>query len=758
MATSSERRTSRKENSVVKTDAQEAMTPDPKLFELEALGSSPQHDAVNAAVRHGDSEEPANTLRAWILGSICVTASAGVNMFLSMRSPAILIPTVAILLIVHPAGCLWARIMPTRRFKTFGVVWALKPGPWNIKEHTVVTLMANVTYGYAYSTDALLALKSKSLYNIDLGWGFAIIFTISSQMIGIGLAGLFRRFLVWPAALVWPTNFSTTTLLYALHDTTRPDPDSTNGWRLSQYRYFLYVTLGMFAYYWIPATLFQGLSVFSFVTWIRPDSTVVNQLFGGLTGLSLIPITFDWTYVTAYLSDPLLSPTVSHVNTLIGLIAFVVIPTIGISYTGAWYSAYLPINTSTTFDNTQSPYDIREILTPDFTFDADKYKAYSPMFLAPTFALNYGLSFAALSASIVHTGIHRGKQLWYQFRTASQQVADVHYELIRKYKEAPDWWYLIVFAAAMALALATVEGFPVQLPWWGLFVACLVALVFIVPCCTILGITNIQLSLNVIGPFIGGYIFHGQPIGVMIFKVYSTIVVGQAQTFSGDLKLAQYMKVPPRITFSAQIAASIWACVVQVAVMNWALANIEGVCSESQPNHFTCPNGRTFFSNSITWGVIGPHRMFSKGSIYVALQYFWVLGALLPIVFWVVCRATKSKLLSDLHAPVMIGAMGWLPPATPLSFASWAIVGLIFNYGIRKRYHGWWSTYNYLTAAGLDTGLIFCTIVVFLAITLPNATVPQWWGNVGVFDTKDYLGTALRKTVVGGQKFGPTSW
>lgn len=150
--------------------------------------------------------------------------------------------------------------------------------------------------------------------------------------------------------------------------------------------------------------------------------------------------------------------------------------------------------------------------------------------------------------------------------------------------------------------------------------------------------------------------------------------------------------------------------------------------------------------------------MFSKGSIYVALQYFWVLGALLPIVFWVVWRATKCKLLSDLHAPVMIGAMGWLPPATPLSFASWAIVGLIFNYGIRKRYHGWWSTYNYLTAAGLDTGLIFCTIVVFLAITLPNATVPQWWGNVVVFNTKDALGTALRKTVVGGQKFGPTSW
>jgi hypothetical protein len=29
----------------------------------------------------------------------------------------------------------------------------------------------------------------------------------------------------------------------------------------------------------------------------------------------------------------------------------------------------------------------------------------------------------------------------------------------------------------------------------------------------------------------------------MIFKVYSTIVLGQAQTYSQDLKLAHYMKV-----------------------------------------------------------------------------------------------------------------------------------------------------------------------------------------------------------------------
>ncbi|GAB1739852.1 hypothetical protein NU219Hw_g4786t1 [Hortaea werneckii] len=267
-----------------------------------------------------------------------------------------------------------------------------------------------------------------------------------------------------------------------------------------------------------------------------------------------------------------------------------------------------------------------------------------------------------------------------------------------------------------------------------------------------------MLSLNVISPHLAGFMIPGKPIGVMIFKVYSTIVLGQAQTYSQDLKLAHYMKVPPRITFWAQVVMTLWASIVQVAVMNWTLGSIDGVCSAEQPSHFTCPNGRTFFSSSITWGVIGPQRMFGPGSIYASFNYFWLLGALLPVAFFVLNRVFPHRRLRFLHAPVMLGAMAWLPPATPLSFTSWAFVGLLFNYWIRKRWNGWWSTYNYITAAALDSGLIIATLVIFFAITLPEVTVPQWWGNVQVFETMDSLGTAIRRTVTDGETFGPKQW
>lgn len=407
------------------------------------------YDVVRAAVRNDDGEEIANTLRAWILGFIFVTVAAGINMFLSMRSPAITIPTVVILLLVYPVGCFWARVMPSRKFTTFGVTWSLNTGPFTIKEHTVIVLMANVTYGYAYSTDALLALQAKPLYNYDMGWGFALLFTLSSQLIGIGVAGVFRRFNVWPAAIIWPANFSMTSVLYALHDQSKTDPSKANGWQISRYRYFLYVALGAFCWYWFPGVIFQGLAVFDFVCWTRPNNAAINQLFGGFYGLSLLPITFDWTYVSAYLQSPLLAPAFAHVNTLIGLGIFVIVTTIGISFTGALFTQYLPINTSTLFDNTQSEYDVFKILGPGWTMDVEKYKKYSPVFLAPTFALNYGLSFAALMASLVHTALYHGSEIWYRFRTARRQEPDIHMKLMAKYREAPDWWYLVLFVISV---------------------------------------------------------------------------------------------------------------------------------------------------------------------------------------------------------------------------------------------------------------------------------------------------------------------
>lgn len=145
-------------------------------IEAELEENSP-YPEVRAAVRADDDMDmPASTVRAWFLGMIFVTIGSGCNMLFSLRNPAIQITSVVAQLVSYPFGLALARFLPTKVFNTFGYKWTLNPGPFNIKEHALITIMANVSFaqGAAYSTYSLESLIA--FYKIDYGWGFALLF------------------------------------------------------------------------------------------------------------------------------------------------------------------------------------------------------------------------------------------------------------------------------------------------------------------------------------------------------------------------------------------------------------------------------------------------------------------------------------------------------------------------------------------------------------------------------------------------------
>ncbi len=109
----------------------------------EHLMDDSPYPEVRAAVRNYDEDMPANTVRAWVIGIIFATIGSALNMLFSMRSPSITITTYVAQLLSHPVGLFWARVMPDRQYKIFGLKFNLNPGPWNLKEHTLVVIMAN---------------------------------------------------------------------------------------------------------------------------------------------------------------------------------------------------------------------------------------------------------------------------------------------------------------------------------------------------------------------------------------------------------------------------------------------------------------------------------------------------------------------------------------------------------------------------------------------------------------------------------------
>lgn len=689
---------------------------------------------------------PANTIRAWTIGLLLTTICAGLNSLFSLRAPSITITSIVIQLIAYPIGQGWDLIMPDRVWKVGRLSFNLKPGPFNMKEHTIIVVMGNANFGggFGYFLDTFTALKG--FYHRDVSFGWAVLVALTTQCIGFGIAGMVRTLLVDPASAMWPSQLVNCALMYTLHDRKPTDPAKTNGWSISRYRLFLYIFIGSFIWYWFPGYIAPFLSIFAWVTWIKPDNVIINQLFGGSTGLSLIPITFDWTYISGYIYSPLISPWHATANILISTVLWFQIVSAAIHYSGTWYSKYLPMSDFASYDNTASPYNVSSILTPDFKLDVAAYEAYSPLYLSTTFSLCYGLSFATLSSLLVHVGLFYGKDIWNRLFDPAGRVLDIHTKLMNHYPKVPMWWYMSFFVAMLAMTFGAALGFDTGLTWWAVILAFIIAGVFTVPIGIIQAMTNVQIGLNVLTEFLIGYMLPGRPLAMMLFKTYGYITMSQALYFAQDMKLGHYLKVPPRTMFAAQAVATLWGCVVQVAVFFWAFANIEGICKHGQSFNFTCPSGKVFFNASVIWGLIGPKRIFSPGALYSGLNWFWFVGAALPVAIYVGARMFPKSKIRYLNAPVIFGGTGNIPPATPLNYLAWCAVGFVFNKYIKDRYRGWWMRFNYVTSAGLDTGLAISTIFIFLTLSLTLVNFPTWWGGYtgGSQNTLDITDSAIQ--------------
>ncbi|KAF1344780.1 OPT oligopeptide transporter protein-domain-containing protein [Delphinella strobiligena] len=697
---------------------------------------------------------PVNTLRMWILGIIWTMIGSGVNQFFSLRYPAVHIVSLVAELLTYPMGVVLAHTLPvyTTNLGRLGK-WNINPDRhFNIKEHAVITIMSNVSIGFAGGADASgIVQAAVKFYGFEIKPGLSVLMFLCCQLLGFGIAGLCAPWLVEPASIIWPGVLGNCALLSTLHSKANA---VANGWRISRLRFFLIVLIGAFAWYWLPGLMFVALSYFTWICWIVPNNKVVNQLFGFQTGLGLSPITFDWSQI-AYNTNPLLSPSWAALNVFAGFAFFFWIVTPAIYYTNTWYTAYLPLMTADVYDNTGADYNTTRVLSAEGTLDAAAYLQYSPPFLSATFSFVYGLSFASITAVVVHVYLWHGTEIMDALR--GRQKLDIHGRLMLAYKKTPWWWYATLIVVFMALSIIMVEIFDTKLPVYGVFLALVIPAIYMIPCGIVQGITNVDANqLNVLSEFIGGYMFSGRPLANMIFKILSTDVVSQGVFFAQDMKLGHYLKIAPRTIFFAQGFAAILGALTQVGVTLWMLGNIDDVCSETQSASFTCPNGRTTFSSSVIWGLIGPARLYSVGKIYSGLLHFFWIGALMPVITWALWKKTGKDFYRKINWPLIFVGTYNVPPATGINYSSWALVNWIFNGWLKNKFFAWWTKYNYVLAAALDTGTAISGILIFFCVSYPGYSFPDWWGNTIYLNTADGEGVAYYDMPASGVFFNGT--
>lgn len=224
---------------------------------------------VRASVSNMDDPEmPTTTFRMWFLGLTLVLVGACLNIFFTFRYPAPYIMPSVVLLIAHPLGKTLAYILPTRKWVLPQILgggkFTLNPGPFNVKEHVLIYMMANVAISPAYMIQPIVV--AELYYGLHFGLGFEVLLVLATTLTGFGLAGICRRFLVWPTNMLWPQNLVSCTLLNTLHEEDKPEMGS------SRYRFLLYAMAGIFLWTFFPGLLFTGLSFFSWVCWIAPSA------------------------------------------------------------------------------------------------------------------------------------------------------------------------------------------------------------------------------------------------------------------------------------------------------------------------------------------------------------------------------------------------------------------------------------------------------------------------------------------------------
>ncbi|PSK37590.1 OPT family small oligopeptide transporter [Candidozyma pseudohaemuli] len=697
---------------------------------------SPYPEVRSVTDPYDDASTPCETWRVYFLGMIWVAIGSVINEYFYNRMPSISLRSLVVQLFLYPCGKFLEAVVPKKTIKIWKWSIELNPGPWSHKEQLLATLCYSVSGAAVYASSFITLQKLDIFYGEKfVDFGYQILLVLASNFMGFGFAGIFRKFVIYPVHSIWPTILPTLALNKALIQPEKKE--KIHGWTISRYSFFFAVFAFSFLWFWVPDYLFTALSSFNWITWIAPNNLNLATITGMSSGLGLNPIsTFDWNIMG--MNSPLAIPFFAQLNNFCGMIiGFFVI--VGLWWTNYKWTAYLPINSNQIFTNQGEIYQVQAVLLDKGTLDQEKYEKVGPPFYSAANLVVYGAFFAVYPLNVVYVLLTDYKRLWFAIKSMIKSMNfkkktsaydgfnDPFSRSMTKYKEVPEWCFLIILLISVVFAIVCVKAYPLNTPVWTIFFALGMNFVFLLPFCVVYSTTGTAVSINVLLELIIGYALPGNGTALNFVKTLGTNIDAQAENYITNQKQAHYLRIPPRALFRVQMISSIIYSFVSVGVLNLAIDTIEDYCTSGQPQRFSCPNTTTFYSASVLWGVIGPKKVF--GHLYPVLQWCFLIGFLLAFPCWALRKWGRKTVIGKYVHPVVV-VFGFLQyaPYNLSYYIPGMILSFIFMYLIRKRKTAWWEKYNYILSGGMDAGVAFSSIIIFFAVQYHAKNI-EWWGN-----------------------------
>ncbi|KAJ3306357.1 hypothetical protein HDV03_005324 [Kappamyces sp. JEL0829] len=737
-----------------------------------------------------DLNTPAFTIRAVFLGVLWAIVLATANTIGSFRANPFILPSNLASILSYPMGIFLAAVLPD-----FGI--GLNPGPFSVKEHVLVYIIAGSAGGQPYG---LLNVVGQRLFFGDNNVTVfnSLLWVLATQMTGYGIAGLCRRFLVKPTAMLWPGALGTVAFFNAFHNP--KDLDDPNGkyfHSMSRYTAFWFAFGFMFVYQWIPSYFAPALGAVSLLCLFPNISHTVAFLGSVSGGPGILGLSFDWTYVNY--TGAVYSPWYTTVNYLVGSVFFCWILGPIWYYTNPFNGPVLrskmnwggaPIsdwtNTTQNFDpipkyNANKLYDstgTRLIVKQGTKYpyllnmennlnDAVWDKIGQKVYLSAAFSISYYASFISLGAVISHVALWYGKDVYRQFREALAQTeselysVDPHYKIMKQYKEVPEWMYLVFMVIFCGLSMIVTQVTPFVMPWWLCIICLITGIVFAIPIGIVQAVTGYQPGLNILTEFIAGLMVPGQTVAVAGFKSMGYDVVIQSLNLTGDLKLGHYMHISPIAMVAAQFIGTLIGVFFNTFVA-FVFMSAHPSLDDAFWQGVWNPNGYATFVNAAgIWGALGPARMFGTNATYFFLNSGYLIGLVLPAIPWALNKVYPNESWRKINFILLSAAAITSPTgAAQVVIVMSVLSGFYVQFYLYRYHRQFWDKYAWIICTAFDSaaGLVALATPIFNLFN-PNIQspgdmfAPTWAGPEGAGGSDyycfgvDYQGNSWQELV-----------
>ncbi|CAJ0639565.1 2381_t:CDS:10 [Entrophospora sp. SA101] len=643
------------------------------ISDLDPLENSPIPMVAAAVSTKDDPTLQPITFRFWALSTFFTILGAAISQFYYFRSNGGTYSVFFVLLVSHVFGKWMADVLPTKQYQIFKWKFSLNPGPFNIKEHVCIAVASAAGGGTAYGTD-IIAIQ-QLFYGENANFLMGISLLLSTQMIGYGLAGFLRKFLVRPANMLWPSNLVFASLFTTLHGNAKDTRDKL--------RFFYIAFTLVFIWQFLPQYMFTLLTSISVLCLIVPMNENIVRFGSGYRGLGFLTFSLDWNSIGQ--SGPLYTPWWAQINYFAGVLlsAWVITPLL-------WYYNVLdarrfPLLATYSLNKNGERYNQTAILNQeDNSLNEEAYNSYGPVFLSLTFAFGYLYSFIGFSSAISHVMLFYGNEIWSRFRASRHEGDDIHYRMLKRYEDIPNLWYASIFVTMLSIAITLCYVSGSDLPWWGLLLAVALACVIVLPIGVIQAISNNQVGLNVISEMICGYIFPGRPIANLILDAKRMFLDGTSRDPTGQ---------------------------------------------------WTGYRSQVFNTASIVWGLVGPARTFGNDSMYHFLLWGFPIGFLLPFPIYFLHKKFPNAKFHLITLPLISHGMSAIPGTYTNFITMGLIASFLSQFWAYRYHHKWWAKYNYVLSASLDSGSQIVTMVIFFLLSgvlnvsiqsVANIISPTW--------------------------------